>query len=159
MLSNEEKNKIELEEKYRSEVAKKLKRKSALDTVETTIKILQGFAIIAGIWATYYAYQKQNSDRIAQEKENIAQTAKEFRKSFYEKQFEFYSEASDAVATLATAQMSSKDYVEAREKFYRLFWGRLSIVEDKTVEAKMVSFERLLSAYEQGSETVSQSNL
>jgi hypothetical protein len=159
MLSNEEKNKIELEEQYRNEVLQKFKTKSKLDLVETIIKILQGFAIIAGIWATYYAFIKQSDDRIIQEKENNEQTAKEFRKGFYEKQFQFYSEASDVVATLATEKIGSKDYIEARQTFYRLFWGRLSIVEDRTVESKMVIFERLLATYEEGNNKITQSEL
>jgi hypothetical protein len=159
MLSSEEKNKIELEEQYRYEVIQKFKSKSTFDLVESAIKILQGLAIIAGIWATYYAYKKQNDDRIIQERENIEQTAKEFRRGFYEKQFQFYSEALDATATLATERIGSKDYTDARQKFYRLFWGRLSIVEDKTVEAKMVIFEKLLSAYEQEDNEAAQSDL
>jgi hypothetical protein len=159
MLSSEEKNKIELEEQYRNEVVERFKTKSKFDLVESVIKILQGLAIIAGIWATYYAYKKQNEDRIIQERENIEQTAKEFRRGFYEKQFQFYSEASDATATLATERIGSKDYNDARQKFYRLFWGRLSIVEDKTVEAKMVIFDGLLNSYEQKGNEVTQTDL
>ncbi len=148
MLTTEERTKIELQEQYRNEMEQKLQSKSKLHTFETVIKILQGLAIIAGIWATWYAYKKQNDDRALQEKQIIEQTAKEFRRGFYEKQFQFYSEASDATATLATEQIGSKDYLEARKNFYRLFWGRLSIVEDRTVEGNMVVFERLLKAYE-----------
>ena len=158
MLTTEEKTKIELHERYRNEIEQQLKSKSKLDTFETVIKILQGLAIIAGIWATWYAYKKQNDDRALQEKQIIEQTAKEFRRGFYEKQFQFYSEAADATAILATEEIGSKDYIEARKKFYRLFWGRLSIVEDRTVEAKMVIFERLLRAYE-GDEGATQSEL
>jgi len=159
MLSAEERNKIELEEKYRSEVAQQFKSKSKIDLVETIIKILQGLAIIAGIWATYYAYKKQNDDRIVQEQERIEQTQKEFRKSFYEKQLQYYSEAAEATATLATERIGSEDYNKARKNFYRLFWGRLSIVEDKTVEAKMVDFERYLNNYEQKEDSITQGDL
>lgn len=159
MLSSEERNKIALEEQYRNEIVQKFKTKSKFDLVESVIKILQGLAIIAGIWATYYAYKKQNEDRIIQEKQSNAQTAKEFRKGFYEKQFQFYSEALDATATLATEEIGSKDYVDARKKFYRLFWGRLSIVEDKTVESNMVTFEKLLSSFEQKDNETTRSDL
>lgn len=159
MLTAEDKNKIELEERYRYEVAQQFKPKSKLNVVENVIKILQGLAIIAGIWATYYAYKKGSQDRILQEKAAAAQTAKEFRKGFYDKQFELYAEAAGATATLATEEIGSQDYIAARKKFYRLFWGELSIVEDKTIEAKMVEFEKLLVSYEQGDENVSQHNL
>jgi hypothetical protein len=158
-LTDEEKIKIELEEQYRNEVLQKFKTKSKLDLVETIIKILQGIAIIVGVWATYIAYKKQNEDRAIQEKASIEQTAKEYRKGFYDKQFQFYSEACDATAILATEKIGTADYIQARKKFYRLFWGRLSIVEDKTVEAKMVEYEGLLSRYEDFNTEVTQSDL
>lgn len=148
MLSKEDKNRIQLEEQYRLEVAKQIKQASGFERVEKAIKILQAIAIIAGVWATYTAYQKQVDDRIIQEKQNAEQAAREYRKGFYEKQFQFYAEALDATATLATEEYGSADYKEARKNFYRLFWGKLSIVEDKTVEANMVKFEQLLNSFE-----------
>lgn len=147
MLTEEEKTRIFLEEKYRKEVSKKFKSK--IDLVETVIKILQGLAIIVGIWATWYAYQKQNEENRIQELKQREQTAREFKKSFYEKQLQYYAEAAEATATLATEKKGSEDYVKARRTFDRLFWGRLSIVEEKTVEARMVQFKKILEAYEQ----------
>ena len=149
MLTEEQKTNIILEEQYRTEVALRFKSKSKIDLVETIIKILQGLAIIAGIWATYYAYKKQNDENRKQEIQQQQQTAKEFRKSFYEKQLQYYAEAAEATATLATEEISTVDYKQAKKDFYRLFWGRLSIVEDKTVEARMVQFNNLLESYEQ----------
>lgn len=149
MLTEEEKSKIALEEQYRNEVALKFKSKSKIDLVETIIKILQGLAIIAGIWATYYAYQKQNEEKRNQEIQQRQQIAKEFRKSFYEKQLQYYAEAAEATATIATEEIGTEDYRKAKKDFYRLFWGRLSIVEDKTVEARMVEFKNLLESYEE----------
>jgi uncharacterized membrane-anchored protein YhcB (DUF1043 family) len=147
MLNEEEKTRIILEEQYRNEVKKKFKSK--IDLVETVIKILQGLAIIVGIWATYYAYQKQNKENKQREIEQQQQTAREFRKSFYEKQLQYYAEAAEATATLATEKIGSEDYVKSRKSFDRLFWGRLSIVEEKTVEAKMILFKKILDLYEQ----------
>src|SRR5690349_15714807 len=100
MLTEEEKIKIELEEKYRSEINAQFNKKSKIDYIETIIKILQGIAIIAGIWATYTAYtaqvqerQQQEQERLNQERIQLEQTALEYRKFFYQKQFEFYAEA------------------------------------------------------------------
>jgi hypothetical protein len=157
MLSNEEKTTIELEEKYRAEVRSTLGSKPKIDYVEKLTKILQGLAIIIGIWATYNEFRKQNEERrqqevarVQQEKDRFEQIAKEFRKDFYEKQLEYYAEATEATATLATENKDSKDYKEARKKFYRLFWGKLSIVEDKSVEGRMMEFHELLQRYEDG---------
>jgi len=157
MLTNEEKSRIVLEEQYRNEVAKKFKSK--IDLVETFIKILQGLAIIVGIWATYYAYKKQNDENRAQDLKQIQQTAREFRKSFYEKQLQYYTEAAEATATLATEDKGSEDYMKAKKAFYRLYWGRLSIVEDKTIEARMIQFDNLLKDYEQKESDISKEEL
>jgi hypothetical protein len=156
MLTDEEKLKIELQEQYRQEVTKKFASRSKIDYIETVIKIVQGLAIIIGIWATYAAYRQQNKDRAAQEKERLEQTAKEFRKSFYEKQFQFYCEAAEATSTLATEEIGSEDYTKARKEFYRLYWGRLGIVENMTVEAEMKSFKILLDDYEKQTGKVTQ---
>lgn len=157
MLTDLEKTKIELEEKYRAEVNASLNGKPKIDLVEKVTKILQGLAIIIGIWATYNEFRKQNEAkkeqeiaRVQQEKDRFEQTAKEFRKDFYQRQLEYYAEATKATATLATEKKGSPDYLEARKNFYRLYWGKLSIVEDKSVEKRMVEFEELLRQYESG---------
>lgn len=141
MLSKEEKLKIELEEKYRHEVNGKFKSKSKIDYIETVTKIVQGVAIAVGIFFTYMTYAGKS-------KEDSAQTAKEFRKTFYEKQFQFYTEATDAASILATEDFGSKDYLEARKTFKRLYWGRAGIVEDDTFCSSMIAFNSALIAYE-----------
>ena len=130
-----------------------------IDLLEKATKILQGLAIVIGIWATYNEYRRQNEARLQQEKDRFEQTAKEFRKHFYEKQLDYYAEATEATATLATEVIGSADYIQARKTFFRLFWGKLSIVEDKSVEASMVQFKNLLLKYESKEEDVSQQDL
>jgi hypothetical protein len=159
MLTPEEKLKIELEEQYRLEVSSKLKAKPQIDVVEKITRILQGLAIIIGIWATYNEYRKQNEASRQLERDRYEQTAKDFRTYFYQKQLEYYAEATDATATLATEKPDSDEYRKARKKFFRLFWGRLSIVEDKSVEDRMVKFRNLLLQYENPNDTVSQQHL
>lgn len=130
-----------------------------IDLLEKATKILQGLAIVIGIWATYNEYRRQNEARLQQEQDRYEQTAKEFRKHFYEKQLDYYAEATEATATLATEEVGSVDYIQARKTFFRLFWGKLSIVEDKSVEASMVQFKNLLLQYENREEDVSQQDL
>ena len=130
-----------------------------IDLLEKATKILQGLAIVIGIWVTYNEYRRQNEARLQQERDRYEQTAKEFRKHFYEKQLDYYAEATEATATLATEEINSPDYLQARKTFFRLFWGKLSIVEDKSVEASMVQFKNLLLQYENREEDVSQQDL
>lgn len=59
------------------------------------------------------------------------------KEQFLLKQLGISFEASDTVAKLATETDPVK-WEEARLKFWRLYWGTLSIVEDRDVEAAMV---------------------
>jgi hypothetical protein len=159
MLSDEEKNKIELEEKYRLGIKSQIDSEKKVNPVEKSIKIIQGLAIIIGILFTYLEYQSYNAEKIEREKERNAQTAKEIRMHFYQLQLNYYVEASEVTATLATEEIGSEDYQNARKKFMRLFWGPLSIVEEKTVEARMITFKNLLVEYEKPESKVTRGQL
>jgi hypothetical protein len=53
-------------------------------------------------------------------------------------------EASEVAATLATAR-SQAVFDTAHARFLALFWGPLSIVENRAVSARMVEFRRQLN--------------
>jgi hypothetical protein len=75
----------------------------------------------------------------------------EFRKRFWEEQLALYREATEAAAEIAMAP----DLASAsapREKFWKLYWGKLSMVEDKGVEQAMISFGAALGECEAGNE-------
>ncbi len=148
MLTEAEKTHIELQEKYKAEVAAKFKSPARINLVETTTKVLQGLAIIVGIWATWHEFKKYNEEKIGKVAEETRQANRDFSKMFYEKQLEYYAEAVEVAAILANETRDNDDYKTARQKFYRLYWGKLSLVEDKRVEARMVQFELLLQNYE-----------
>jgi len=130
-----------------------------IDIIEKSMKILQGFAIIIGIWATYNEYKKQNDEKNLREIERHEQTAREFRKHFYDVQFSLYAEACEVTSILATEEIGSPDYIEARKKFFRLFWGRLAIVEEVSVESGMVHFKNLLIQYENNPNEINEESL
>jgi len=68
---------------------------------------------------------------------------------FYEKQMEFYINASTVTSILATEDsITSPEYLKARKEFNHLYWGKLSIVETKEVERSMILFGHLLDCYE-----------
>ncbi len=159
MLSNEEKSKIEIEERYSNEIRSQLQGKKKTDLFEKSIKIVQVLAIIIGIVFTYLEYKTYNSEKIEKEKERNAQTAKEIRMHFYKLQLDYYAEATEAAATLATEDIGTEDYQKARKRFIRLFWGRLAIVEEKTVESRMLRFKNLLDKYEKTDSQVTKTQL
>lgn len=147
------------EEKNNLETKPKINTKKELDLLETSIKVIQALAIVVGIFFTYLEFKRYNTERIEREKERNEQTAKEIRMHFYQLQLDFYAEASEAAATLATEEIGSEDYQSARKKFMRLFWGRLAIVEEKTVEAQMMVFKSLLDEYEKPESKVQREEL
>jgi hypothetical protein len=127
-----------------------------LDLFDKSIKVIQAFAIVVGIFFTYLEFRRYHDEKIEREKERNAQTAKEIRMHFYRLQLDFYTAAVEATSTLATEKKDTKDYQNARKDFMRLFWGRLAIVEEKTVEAEMIEFKDLLEDYESPDGNVTQ---
>jgi hypothetical protein len=73
----------------------------------------------------------------------------EFRKKFWEEQLVLYEEALEQASTIAMSPNleASKD---ARDKFWRLYWGKLSLIEHREVEQAMIAFGTALGACEAG---------
>ncbi len=59
------------------------------------------------------------------------------KQPFLQKQLELAFEATNAAASLAS-ETDPAEWEKARKTFWRLYWGPLSIVEDRAVEAAMV---------------------
>jgi hypothetical protein len=68
----------------------------------------------------------------------------EARKPFLERQLTLYTKATQNAAILATS--SDPDANEAaRQIFWELYWGELSMVENRGVESAMVAFGKCLN--------------
>lgn len=141
-LTEDEKLKIKLEETYRHEIKNTpAQKKSFFDHVESYSKLFQTVAIVIGVVLSLLQY-KVNSDN------ERAEAAKDYQKTFYQTQMNVYSEAVNATSVISTADPASADYKKGTEDFYKLFWGRMSMFEDKCVEQKMVQFRKLLIKFE-----------
>ena len=81
--------------------------------------------------------QKEQADR----QQTLAQ--REFMKPWLESQREIYSQALSAVAAAANSD-DAKVRAQAAEQFWRLYQGKMILVETKSVPATMVSFGRCL---------------
>ena len=79
---------------------------------------------------------------------NYAYTRRqEFRKRFWESQLSLYQEALKAAASIAMS--TTLDRIdEARNEFWELYWGRLSMIEHRSVERAMINFGGVLAKYE-----------
>lgn len=65
------------------------------------------------------------------------------KKYFFEKRLDLCFEAVDTAGRLASERDPIK-WEEARLKSWRLYWGPLSIVEDRSVEANMVALGQIV---------------
>jgi hypothetical protein len=67
------------------------------------------------------------------------------RLPFLQKQLELCFQATDTVSRLAS-ETDPAEWEKARQAFWQLYWGPLSIVEDRAVESAMVHIGRLVPA-------------
>ena len=68
----------------------------------------------------------------------------EARKPFLERQLTLYTEVTQNAAILATS--NDLDAIEqARQRFWELYWGELSMVENRGVEIAMIKFGKCLN--------------
>jgi hypothetical protein len=81
--------------------------------------------VVVGVWQ--FTNQQQQSNR----------------QPFLQKQLELCFATSDTAARLAT-ETEQVEWEKARLKFWQLYWGTLSIVEDINVEGAMVELGRLV---------------
>jgi hypothetical protein len=65
------------------------------------------------------------------------------RQPFLQKQLELSFQAAETAAKLAT-ETDPAEWEKARTTFWRLYWGPLSIVEDRAVESAMVNLGKLI---------------
>ncbi len=140
MLSGQEKDKIRLEEVYRAEVKDKLSDKTG-SWIERWVNVIQPLAIIIGIIISVGTFINNSANQ-------REEAARDYKKTFYQEQMKVYAEAVSSTAILATADTSGQNYQTAHDQFYQLFWGRMSMFEDKCVEQKMVQFRKLLIKFD-----------
>jgi hypothetical protein len=127
---------------------------------EVIAKYVSLLVLLIGIAIPFYQYvntlkreQQEREDKraneIAQRNKEIEAALREARKPFLERQQALYFEATSAASKLATLDGGTERDI-ARKRFYHLFWGELSVVEDELVESAMVRFKNTLDSYERG---------
>src|SRR5262247_4947331 len=125
---------------------------------ELLFKLAGLLTITFGIAWPLYQYtktlEKEREDRKErqvledEQREKEAQAAlREARKPFLQRQQELYFEASTLASKLSTLDHGAEREA-ARKRFYQLYWGELSVVEDESVEKAMVRFKGEFENYE-----------
>lgn len=116
---------------------------------DQTLKILGVLGAILsfgwGVW-TWRENAEQERRAAARDAERVAETRRvEATKPFLDRQLTLYTEASQVVAIIATSDRAPERQ-KAIERFWRLYWGELALVEDRDVEAAMVAMGTALDA-------------
>lgn len=125
-------------------------------TLELAAKFIGSVLVLAGIIVTIVHFNKSQSNQLkalekqiqSQQKENKEMHLNNFQNSFWQQQLKFYIEASSHAAKLTQYELNSEAYLEVRNRFYTLFWGPMSIVEDKLVKEAMEDYSSYLQIYE-----------
>jgi hypothetical protein len=123
---------------------------------EIITKIFASILVLIGIIITIVHFNSSQNNQLrivekqieSQREENKELNRNDFQNSFWNKQLELYVQASSFAAELTQFELSSSDYLKSRVKFYTLFWGPMSIVEDIAVKKHMENFSTQLIKYE-----------
>lgn len=140
-----EKRKLELE-------AKGLESKHKWeDRVARYIPVMTALVAVAGVLIGAQQFKKQQEfDRhalAAQSLRDYETRQQELKKEYWEEQIEIYKEAGNAAAAIATAK-TLEEVEEERKKFWRLYWGIMSLIEHSEVEKAMKAFGDQLLVWE-----------
>jgi hypothetical protein len=73
----------------------------------------------------------------------IIQERQKNRQPFLQRQLELCFQAAETVGRL-TSDTDAEEWEKARVAFWRLYWGPLSIVEDRAVESAMVELGKIV---------------
>ncbi|MCK1388178.1 hypothetical protein [Bradyrhizobium sp. 21] len=115
------------------------------ERVLTLVQML--FPILATIggalWAINGYFNDQDQSRSQAEASRTARI-NDARKPFYELQLKIYGSAATVAGALASEDPASDKWMDARRKFYALYWSELSMVEDSNVKSRMVNLEKAL---------------
>lgn len=121
---------------------------------ETVFKAATMLSLLAGgVWTIWQHFEARKSEAATREQQARA-TKLEAQKVFLAKRHELYFDAVNAAATIARTK-SDAERRDATDKFWKLYWGPMALVEDAKVEAAMVAFGRCVNGCEEGRERLS----
>jgi hypothetical protein len=122
---------------------------TATGRLEANLKIIGVVVTLVGFFWGIWTYSDTKRRELAREDRAAAQLAEtrriEATTTFLEQQLKLYMEASKTAATLATSQDETEKQ-KARNRFWALYWGELTLVESKEVEVAMEKFGDCLRA-------------
>jgi uncharacterized membrane protein len=120
------------------------------------IELISSALFLIGIIVTIVHFNKNQSNQLnilekqiqSQREENQEINLSNFQNSFWKRQLELYIQSSSSAAELTQSELNSEKHRESRQRFYTLFWGPMSIVEDISVKKVMENYSSQLIKYE-----------
>lgn len=145
--------KVQLEnDKLKIELAERGKEKPWYHVLTQMVPIVTALVAIAGFyWGVVQYRDQQTKNRIARESQSLREeetAEREFMRPWLESQREVYLQALSAAAAVANSDDHEKRK-QATEEFWRLYQGKMILVETKSVSGAMVRFGACL----EGSDT------
>jgi hypothetical protein len=118
--------------------------------IDTLIKIFPILVAVAGgLWTlnTYFDNQRQASQleqaaRVREERSQLLQA----QQPFLEHRWKAYIETSSVAGALVVLDTADPSWVNARRRFWELYWSELAMVETPDVATAMVNFAGKLTA-------------
>ena len=111
---------------------------------DQTVKVLSiAGALFSFLWGVWVWREKTQHEATTQRLEAT--------KPFLEAQLKLYTEASQITAVISTST-NSDDVRKSIDRFWRLYWGELALVENRAVEGAMRAFGDALTELEQDSD-------
>ena len=139
---------VQLEnEKLKLELAEIRKGKSWYHRVTQMVPIITALVAVAGFWWGVVQYRAEQEVKLGvldnQFLREVEIAEREFMKPWLSSQREIYLQALSAAAAVANSDDSEKRK-QATEEFWRLYQGKMILVETKSVSGAMVHFGRCL---------------
>jgi hypothetical protein len=88
--------------------------------------------------------RRQAEEKLAELRDSLEQRQAN-KRHFFEQQLELCFSAVESASCLS-CEIAPVEWEKARLAFWRLYWGKLSIVEDQAVEAAMVALGKIVPA-------------
>ena len=135
---------VQLEnEKLKLELAEPRKGKPWYNILTQMVPIVTALVAVAGFWWGVVQYQQQQTKNLeVQERQSVRNqeiAEHEFMKPWLESQREIYLQALSNAATVANSDDPEK-LKQATEEFWKLYHGKMILVETKSVSGAMVHF-------------------
>ncbi|MCX6173382.1 MAG: hypothetical protein NTZ27_01330 [Ignavibacteriales bacterium] len=104
---------------------------------DVIVKVVGGLGIlITFFWGTFIYYETKDHD---------------FKKDFFSNQIKIYIESSEVASKISLAtNLKASEIVNARQRFWELYYGSFNIITDSTVNSSMIDYGNILALLEKG---------